>query len=50
MEITEADKKTAFCILDEPFQFNVMPFGLCNAVAIFKHLMDTMLAGLLWES
>ena len=50
VENTEADKeKTAFCVPDEPFQFNVMPFGLCNATAIYQHLMDTMLAGLQWE-
>ena len=50
VEITEEDtEKTAFCVLNGPFQFNVMLLGLSNATAIFKHLMDTMLADLQWE-
>ena len=50
VEIAQSDKeKAAFCVPDGLFQFNVMPFGLCNALAIFQCLMDTVLAGLHWE-
>ena len=50
VEIAQSDKeKAAFCVPDGLFQFNVMPFGLCNALAIFQCLMDTVLAGLQWE-
>ena len=31
------------------FQFRVMPFGLCNAPATFKRLMDRMLCGMRWS-
>lgn len=43
-------KKTAFCTQKGLFEFNVMPFGLCNAPATFQHLMDCVLAGLQWSS
>ena len=50
VEISEADRdKTAFCTPDSLFKFNVMPFGLCNALATFQHLMDAVLGGLQWD-
>ena len=43
--ISEADKeKTAFCVPDGLFQFNVMPFRLC-----FQRLMDVVLGGRQWN-
>ena len=32
------------------FEFNQVPFGLCNAPATFSCLMDRVLAGLYWET
>ena len=43
-------EKTAFCTPEGLFEFNVMPFGLCNAPATFQQLMDSILAGLHWRS
>ena len=49
MEMEEEDKaKTAFCMYGS-FQFNVMPFGLCNAPRTFERLMETVLRGMQWE-
>ena len=43
----EADKeKTAFACHYGLFEFNVMPFGLSNAPAIFQELMSIVLQGL----
>ena len=49
--ITEQDKaKTAFRTSSgQLFEFNQVPFGLCNAPATFSRLMDRVLAGLHWE-
>ena len=51
MPITESDKaKTAFRTSSgQLYEFNQVPFGLCNASATFSHLMDHVLAGLHWE-
>ena len=50
--ITEQDKaKTAFRTSSRQlFEFNQVPFGLCNAPATFSRLMDRVLAGLHWET
>ena len=45
----EARVKTAFTTHSGLFQFRVMPFGLCNAPATFKRLMDRVLQGLRWS-
>ena len=42
--------KTAFSTQDGHFEFNIMPFGLCNAAATFQWLMDLVLSGLQWLS
>ena len=50
--IAEQDKaKTAFrTSIGQLFEFNQVPFGLCNAPATFSRLMDRVLAGLHWET
>ena len=50
--IAEQDKeKTAFRTSSgQLFEFNQVPFGLCNAPATFSRLMDRVLAGLYWET
>ena len=49
--IREEDKeKTAFRTSSgQLYEFNQLPFGLCNAPATFSHLMDRTLAGLAWN-
>ncbi len=42
--------RTAFSTPNGLFEFKVMPFGLCNAPAIFQCLMHLVLAGLQWSS
>ncbi len=43
-------KATAFCTRNGLFEWNVMPFRLCNAPATFQRLMDRVLAGVQWET
>ena len=40
----DARPKTAFTIGQGLWQFRVMPFGLCNAPAMFERLMESVLA------
>ena len=47
VEAREEDReKTALCTPYGLYEFNVMPFGLCNGPATFQRLMDLVLAGL----
>lgn len=46
----DAKLKSAFVVPGGLFQFEVMPFGLCNAPATFERLMETVLAGMQWKS
>ncbi|KAI4890648.1 hypothetical protein NFI96_026380, partial [Prochilodus magdalenae] len=41
--------KTAFVSHCGLFQFKVLPFGLCNAPAMFQRVMNTVLAGLIYK-
>ncbi len=41
--------KTAFTTPYGLFEFNRMPFGMCNAPSTFQRLMDMVLAGLTWR-
>ena len=52
VSIMERDKeKTAFRTSSgQLYEFNQVPFGLCNAPATFSRLMDCILSGLHWET
>lgn len=42
-------EKTAFSIPDQHYEFQNMPFGLCNAPATFQRLIDSILMGIKGE-
>jgi hypothetical protein len=47
---SESKEKTALATDSGLCEFNVMPFGLCNAPATFQRFMDATLAGLKWKN
>ncbi|UYV73682.1 hypothetical protein LAZ67_11000340, partial [Cordylochernes scorpioides] len=50
VEVEERDKeKAAFTTAHGLYEFNVMPFGLCNAPATFERNMENMLGNLRWQ-
>ena len=46
----EARPKTAFSTPDGHYEFNVLPFGVCNGPSAFQRLMTVVLSGLQWHT
>ena len=45
VEVKPEDReKTAFVMSKGLYEFNALPFGLCNGSATFQHLMNILLA------
>ena len=50
-DVAEKDReKTAFTTKYGLFEWNVLPFGLCNSPATFQRLMELVMNGLTWEA
>lgn len=48
--VREEDKeKTAFVTSEGLYEFNCLPFGLCNGPGTFQRLMDLVLSGIQWK-
>ncbi|UYV81536.1 K02A2.6-like [Cordylochernes scorpioides] len=43
------EEKTAFTAAHGLYEFNVMPFGLCNAPAVFERNMENVFCNLRWK-
>ena len=51
VEVKPEDReKTAFATSERLYEFNVLPFGMCNGPATFQRLMNILLAGIQWHS
>ena len=51
VEVKPEDReKTAFATSEGLYEFNVLPFGMCNGPATFQRLMNILLAGIQWHS
>jgi len=50
VEVQPEDReKTAFILSEGLYEFNVLPFMLCNGPATFQHLMSILLARIQWH-